>query len=143
MAFEIPDVPPEEWLELLKPYQRSTLAAFLQSGSPEEAAEKWLSGTGSPNIVPFGGNQNTKPFWDRFQAEFRQFVCDDQAYVEEKKALSLESPVNKALLVSTISAAIGATIGFAATLLAPAVTLLLCTTGKIGRKAFCSGNDDG
>lgn len=135
--FVIPAAELEEWLVELKPYQRSTIETFLQKASPEEAAEKWLSTTGSPNIVPFGGNQDTKPFWDRFRAEFRNFLCDDEAYVEEKKLLSSESVVTKAILVSTISAAIGATIGFAATLLAPAVTLLLCIVGKMGINAFC------
>lgn len=136
--FEIPAADVEDWLGLLKPYQRSTIHTFLQEGSPEEAAEKWLSTTGSPNIVPFGGSQNSKPFWDRFSAEFRKFLCDDEAYVEEKKLLSSESGVSKAILVSALSAAIGATIGFTATLLAPAVTLLLCSVGKMGINAFCN-----
>lgn len=138
---EIPVADTNEWLSLLKPYQRSTIDFFLQDSTPEEAAEKWLSTTGSPNIVPFGGQQNTKPFWDSFKTEFRKFLCDDEAYVEEKKLLSMEDGVTKAFLVSTISAAIGASIGFAATLLAPAVTLLLCSVGKIGIKAYC--NKDG
>jgi energy-coupling factor transporter transmembrane protein EcfT len=69
--------------------------------------------------------------------EFRKFLCDDTAYVEEKKVLLAENPVGKAILVSTISAAIGATIGFTATLLAPAVTVLLCTVGKMGIRAYC------
>jgi len=138
MAIEIPQATEDEWLALLKPYQRSTLETFLQHETLEGAAETWLSTTGSPNIVAFGGAQDTKPFWERFLAEFNRFVCDEESYTDEKEALRLESPVNKALLVSTVSAAIGATIGFAATLLAPAVTLLLCLVGKMGIHAYCA-----
>jgi len=139
IALEIPNAAPEEWIELLKPYQRQAITVFLKQRSLEEAAKQWLSTTGSPNIVPFGGHHDTKPFWERFEAEFRRFICDDEAYVEEKKALGLENPVSKALLLTTVAAAIGATIGFAATLLAPAVTLLLCAVGKMGKNAFCAG----
>ncbi|MCP9826493.1 hypothetical protein KBY78_14020 [Synechococcus sp. EJ6-Ellesmere] len=138
VKFEIPMADEEEWLGLLKPYQRSIINVFLKEDSLEEAAEKWLSTTGSPNIVPFGGNQNSKPFWDRFSVEVRKFLCDDEAYVEEKKLLSSESEVSKAILVSTISAAIGATLGFTATLLAPPVTLLICSVGRIGINAYCN-----
>lgn len=94
-GFEIPNGDVNDWLSVLKPYQRSTLQAFLTDASPEVAAERWLGAAGSPNIVPFGGTQDTKPFWDKFKLEFRRFVCDETAYVEEKKALSSEAPVTK------------------------------------------------
>ena len=51
----------------------------------------------------------------------------------------MESPITKALLIATIAAALVAAIGFAATLLAPAVALLLCVVRKTGRNAFCAG----
>lgn len=133
----IPEGELDDWLAVLKPYQRNTIRAFLTTDSPEKAAERWLGATGSPNIVPFGGTQDTKPFWDKFQAEFKRFLCDENAYVEEKKALLGENPIGKAILVSAISAALGATIGFTATLLAPAVTVMLCTVGKMGIHAYC------
>ncbi len=133
----IPDADLDEWLAILKPYQRDAIKTFLATDDPERAAERWLGATGSPNIAPFGGTRDTKPFWDRFRGELRKFLCDDVAYVEEKKSLRVESPLGKAMLVSTISAAIGATIGFSATLLAPAITVLLCTVGKMGIRAYC------
>ena len=137
-ALQVPDADIAEWLGVLKPYQRTTLATFLEGATPEQAAERWLGSTGSPNIIPFGGPHDTKPFWERFKGEFRKFVCDDNAYLEEKKALDTQGPVGKAVLVSAVSAAIGATIGYSATLLAPAVTLLLCAVGKMGRNAYCN-----
>jgi hypothetical protein len=143
MSLDIPSADPAEWIELLKPYQRNTITAFVSQGSLEDAAKKWLSATGSPNIVPFGGSGDTKPFWDRFATEFKKFVCDDAAYTEEKKALGSESAPIKALLISAMSAAIGATLGYAATLLAPAVALLLCIVGQMGKNAYCAGVDVG
>lgn len=136
--FEAADV--TVWLAELKPYQRDTLATFLVSGTLEEAAERWLSSTGSPNIAPFGGHRDSKPFWNQFKEEFRKFVCDDAAYVEERKALTAQGPVGKAVMISVVSAAIGATIGYSATLLAPAVALSLCALGKIGVNAYCSAD---
>ncbi|WJI15094.1 hypothetical protein MWN52_15960 [Pseudoxanthomonas winnipegensis] len=136
---EIPAGSLDEWLEPLKPFQRSHLAAFLAHEEPEAAAQDWLSSTGSSQIIPFGGVPNPNPFWDRFRLEFRRFVCDDSAYVEEKQALIAEAgPATKAILISGISAAIGATIGYSATLLAPAVALLLYVIAKMGLRAYCN-----
>jgi len=137
-ALQISDGDVNDWLSELKPYQRDTLQVFLLTATPEEAAERWLSSTGSPNIVPFGGPHDSKPFWNRFKEEFRKFVCDDQAYIEERRSLVAQGPVGKAVVVSMISATIGATIGYSATLLAPAVALLLCAIGKMGVNAYCS-----
>jgi hypothetical protein len=139
MAVQVPEAEVADWLAVLKPYQQSTLTVFLAGASLEQAAERWLGSTGSANIVPFGGARDTKPFWDRFKEEFRRFICDDDAYVEEKKALDGQGAVGKAVLVSAVSAGVGATIGYSATLLAPAVTLMLCAVGKIGRNAYCQG----
>jgi hypothetical protein len=137
-AIPVPNLEVVEWLDVLKPYQRTTLTLFLQESSLEDAAERWLGSTGSPNIVPFGGTRDTKPFLERFKEEFRKFVCDDNAYVEEKKALGAQGAVGTAILVSGVSAGIGASIGYSATLLAPAVTLMLCAVGKMGVNAYCN-----
>ncbi|MFC1750283.1 hypothetical protein ACFL2V_15900 [Pseudomonadota bacterium] len=136
-TINIPSADESEWVLLLKPYQQSTINKFLKKCSAEEAAEKWLGSTGSPNIATFGGGVDTKPFWERFKSEFKKFICDDKAYVDEKESLMAEGPVAKAILISVISAAIGATIGYTATLLAPPVALLLCSVGKIGLNAYC------
>lgn len=139
-AIQIPDGDIGDWLSELKPYQRSTLQVFLATATPQEAAERWLSSTGSPNIAPFGAPHDSKPFWNRFKEEFRKFVCDDEAYVEERKSLTAQGSVGKAVMISIVSATIGATIGYSATLLAPAVALSLCAIGKIGVNAYCSAD---
>lgn len=84
---DVPRLELEEWLGELKTYQRNTLEVFLTDSTPEAAAEKWISSTGSKNIEPFGGTRDSKPFWERFRKEFHKFICDDSAYVEERKAL--------------------------------------------------------
>jgi len=134
---KIPNGDIDDWLSELKLYQKNTVLKILTSCSPEEAAEIWITATGHENTIPFGGSRDTKPFWDKFKAEFKKFICDDNSYAEEKKALMAESSVTKSILIGVISAAIGAAIGYTATLLAPAVAILLCTVGKIGKNAYC------
>jgi hypothetical protein len=139
-----PELPPgdlNEWLSELKPYQQKAMRELLKSSSEEDAAMHWVSAQGPSNIVGFGGVQDAKPFWDRFKVEFRRFLCDDQAYVEDKKALSGHATATKTLLISSLSAAIGASIGQAATLLAPAVTVMLFLAAKMGRNAFCAAGE--
>lgn len=136
-GLQVPRLELEEWLGELKTYQRTTMQIFLADANPEEAAEKWISATGSKNIAPFGGTRDPKPFWDRFCEEFHKFICDDSAYVEERKALLSKGQTTARLLMMTISSAVGATIGYSATLLIPAVAVLLYTVGRIGRNAYC------
>lgn len=72
----VPDEPVENWLDALKPYQRAHLASLLAGGkSPEQTAEAWLSATGVEGTIGFGGVRDSKPFLDRFKAEFKKFVC--------------------------------------------------------------------
>ena len=137
MTVEIPNAEMEEWLSAIKPYQRNVILHFLKELPPEEAAEKWLGSTGSPNTIPFGGTQDTKPFWNSFKAEFTRFLCDDTAYFNDKKELFAQKKASREVLVGAISAAIGAAVGYSSILLAPAVAILLCTAGKIGVVAYC------
>ncbi|MEQ1673526.1 MAG: hypothetical protein ABL865_00590 [Candidatus Nitrotoga sp.] len=140
MTINIPTDDLDNWLKELKPYQRAILKEFLITNDAEQSAEKWLTTTGSPNIAAFGGTENPKPFWERFKNEFHRFLCDETAYTEEKKTLSAESPISKAMVISVISSALGATLGLSATLLAPATTLLLYTVGKMSIAAYCQAD---
>jgi len=141
MPIEIPDNEIEEWLSELMPYQRNTIAELIGKFSPEEAAEKWITAKGAQNTIPFGGSKDTKPFWDKFREELDKFLCDYDSYIEEKAALNNEAGLTKAVLISGISAAIGATIGYTATLLAPPVAILLWSVGKMGVNAYCNKPD--
>lgn len=138
---EIPDGDLDDWLKELKPYQADSLRVMLEHSEPEEVAQKWITSRGPGSIEPFGGTRDTQPFWDRFRAEFRKFICDDQSYRDEKAALLEQGPISRALLVSAVSAAVGATIGYSAALLAPAITLLLSLVAKMGKNAYCSDSN--
>jgi hypothetical protein len=129
-----------DWLDQLKPYQKNSMLILINSYGEEEAIEKWLSANGSKDNIPFGGVQttDTKPFLDRFKSEFKKFVCNHPDYEEERKKLNIESPVVKTIWISIISASLGATLGFAATLLAPAVAVMLSIVGKMGINAYCA-----
>jgi hypothetical protein len=138
----IPNESVDSWLAVLKPYQRDTLKIFLETRTPEAAAEEWLTKIGLSNISSFGGGSfeliDTKPFWIKFKIECRKFLCDENSYTEEKKGLMTEGNMLKTALISAMSGALGAKLGTAATLLAPAITLMLVVIGKMSINAYCA-----
>lgn len=137
---EIENIKSEEWLNELKPYQKNSISILINLYGQEKAAEIWITSNGPSNNVPFGGeSQNTQPFFDRFKIEFQKFICGHSDYDSYRKKLGAETPIVKTLYISMISSAIGATIGFSATLLAPAVAILLSTVGQMGLNAYCAG----
>ncbi|MFD2599360.1 hypothetical protein ACFSQ3_10375 [Sphingobacterium corticis] len=135
----IQDISLEDWLSELKAYQKKSIEQLVDEFGEEEAMGKWLSANGPKDNVPFGGIQtnDSKPFLDKFKTEFKKFVCNHPDYEEEREKLNIESPISKAIWISIISAALGATLGFAATLLAPVVAIMLSIIGKMGINAFC------
>ena len=138
MDIEIPNGSLDDWLSELKPYQRNSIQELLKNHDELETAEIWVSSHGPENTIPFGGIPNTKPFWDNLKKEFNRFICDDSAYTKERESLKSESTIPKTLMISAISAALGATLGFTATLLAPAIALLLFNVSKITKNAYCN-----
>ena len=136
---EIPSHPINEWISELKPYQSSSIFLLLETYEVEEVLQRWLSANGPTSTIQFGGNGNSPvPFVDRFKEEFRKFICGDSSYDQYREKLLLESPVAKGMLISSISAALGATLGYAAALLAPAVAVMLHIVGAISVNAWCS-----
>src|SRR5690606_27443944 len=78
----IEDSPLDEWIDTLKPYQKSTIKQLSDSYEEEEIAKKWLSARGPSSTIGFGGISNPEPFFDRFMEEFRKFICGDEAYAD-------------------------------------------------------------
>ncbi|WP_438461973.1 hypothetical protein [Marinomonas sp. PE14-40] len=128
----------EEWLEPLKSYQKNTILELSSKHGVEEAVKLWISAQGPKSTVGFGGGSSPEPFYDRFLEEFRKFMCGDSSYEEVRQQLGMESNLVKNVCIITISAAIGATLGFAATILAPAVAALLFLVGQMGVNAWCA-----
>jgi hypothetical protein len=136
----IEDAPLEEWLSTLKPYQIGSISQMVADSGEEDAAKNWLSANGPSSTVGFGGISNPEPFYERFMEEFRKLICGDEAYAEIRAQLGAESPVVKTIYVSVISTALGATLGYTATLLAPAVAILLHLIGKMSVNAWCAAS---
>lgn len=136
---EIPNIELEEWLEVLKPYQRDIIRDLVEKHGAEIAIEKWLLASGPTEIVNFGGEGNTKPFLDRFKEEMNKFICGHNDYKKEIKEYKVSGEKIKTIMVSGISATIGVKIGIASAIIAPIVALTLFTVGKIGVIAYCSG----
>lgn len=134
---QIPQLELAEWVETLKIYQRKSIDELLEKNDAETAAKLWLSANGASSTKQFGGNGNPEPFWDRFVAEFKSFICGDEKYNKDRERLSSQTPIPHEIFVSVISGAIGSTIGFAASLLAPVVAILLYQVGKLGIAAYC------
>ena len=133
----IPEASIESWLGELKPYQANTLRELLKTSDPEQVAKTWISSNGPQNTIQFGGVGDRNAFWDQLIEEFNAFICDDRSYAKEKKAIVGETAPAKMILISSISGALGAKLGFSAALLAPAITLSLVVVGKMGRNAYC------
>ena len=136
----IPNNTLDEWLRELKPYQSNSIRELNKDNEIEEVARIWITIQGNDTTVPFGVVENTTPFWERFKEEFNKFICDDDSYKEEKQKLLKENTVTNGLLISVISAALGSTIGFTATILAPAVVIMLSIVAKVGKMAYCKNN---
>lgn len=67
-------------------------------------------------------------------------MCGDESHESFRTQLSTEAPVAKTIYISVISAALGATLGYAATLLAPAVAIMLNLVCTMGINAWCNAN---
>jgi ABC-type phosphate transport system substrate-binding protein len=136
----VEDASLDEWLSTLKPYQSASISQMVAAAGEEEAAKNWLSANGPSSTVGFGGTSNPEPFYERFIEEFRKLICGDEAYEEIRVQLGAESAVAKTIYVSLISTALGATLGYTATLLAPAVAIILHLIGKMSINAWCAAS---
>lgn len=129
-----------DWLAELKPYQRNSIVILIQKFGEDKAAEIWITSNGPSNIVKFGGDsQVSQPFFEKFKTEFKKFICGHPDYEIYRKKLDAQVPIIKSICISTIAGAIASTLGFAASLLVPAVAILLSSVGKMGINAFCTG----
>jgi hypothetical protein len=136
----IPNDTLENWLVELKPYQKKSLEKLISEYGEEETVKRWLSSEGPTNVVHFCGNRTREPFFERFRDEFKKFICGDDSYKKEREKLAAEATVPKQIIISVISAALGAVLGYTATLLAPAVTVMLYSVGKVGLNAYCKSS---
>lgn len=135
----IPSYELNELLAALKPYQSGVISQLVEKHGEEEAAKLWLSANGPTDTQKFGGAGpfDSDPFWKKFNEELRLFICGDKKYQKERDKLLSEAKPASLVLVSGISGLLGSTLGFAPSLLAPAVAMILYVIGKVGVNAWC------
>ncbi len=127
----------DELIQCLKPYQSSAMLDLIARHGNEEAARIWLGSNGPTDTQRFGGSGQSAPFWDKFQGEFRLFVCGGEKYEKERAQLVSKGKVAAGFTVGIISSAISIHLGIAATLLSPVVAVMLYIVGKLGINAWC------
>jgi hypothetical protein len=79
-----------------------------------------------------------KNVWDQVKTEFKALIfTDDPRYETIRQQAKAISPKNTAMVVSFLSAGLGAIIGVSATVIAPLVGLLLLIVLRIGVETYC------
>ena len=84
---EIENIPLEDWLKPLKPYQRNFIEQLVAKYGEEKAAEEWINARGPMQTVTFGGVtedvNNKKNYWNRLRNEFDKLICGHTDYQDE------------------------------------------------------------
>lgn len=139
---EIENIPLDDWLKPLKPYQRNTIEQLVAKYGEEKAAEEWINARGPMQTVTFGGisedSNNKKNYWNRLRNEFDKLICGHLDYQNEHdKFVAAGKPIGL-WAVACIADWIAPAVGMSATMLIPAIALILSTTAKMGGKAYCA-----
>lgn len=139
---EIENIPLEDWLKSLKPYQRNFIEQLVAIYGEEKAAEEWINARGPMQTVTFGGvtedADNKINYWNRFRNEFDKFICGHTDYQDEHdKFVAAGNPIGLGA-VAYIADWIAPAVGMSTAILIPAIALVLSTTAKMGVKAYCA-----
>jgi hypothetical protein len=132
---DLPNKTQEEWLQEIPSQHLSYISDLLKNNDELTTAELWLAKNISLGNIR---NRDSDSFFERFQEEFKNFICDDTTYSEDKAKLKSSTNHIEKTLISTVSTLIALKLGVTATVLVPPVILLFSALGKIGLKAFCS-----
>lgn len=130
-----------DWLSALPNYQKSLITELLNKNTEEEVVSIWLA-TSISNNSPFSAvpGENKKKYLDFLKKEVQALLCGNPKYDSERNELIalINKNVPKEVIISFISAAIGASIGLAATFIAPVIVLILMIVGKMSLNAWCA-----
>lgn len=139
MTLNLPVYSGDELVGALKPFQQGLVSELLKEFDEETAAKMWLSSSGPLDLRQFGGEQKSsgEPFYQRFSAEFRTFVCGGERYEKERSELMRVVKPAASYVITVISVAVASVLGVAVGLIVPAVALLLKLIGKIGLNVWC------
>ncbi|WP_336761764.1 hypothetical protein [Paenibacillus sp. USHLN196] len=132
-----------EWLDILPQWQKEMIDQMLTQGKTyEEVATIWLDSGTASNTYPFGSDNKRSLFFEKVLKEIESFICRDDTYIEERRAILDKFKAGETLVVSSLATAIATTVGAVPALILPAVVLILKMIGKIGTKAWCSLRED-
>ena len=139
---EIENIPLEDWVKPLKPYQRNFIKQLVAKYGEEKAAEEWINARGPMQTVTFGGVtediNNKKKYWNRLRNEFDKLICGHADYQNEHdKFVNAGKPIGLGA-VTYIADWIAPAVGMSTAILIPAIALVLSTTAKMGVKAYCA-----
>lgn len=139
---EIENIPLEDWLKPLKPYQRNFIKQLVAKYGEEKAAEEWINARGPMQTVTFGGVtediNNKRNYWNRLRNEFDKLICGHADYQKEHdKFVNAGKPIGLGA-VTYIADWIAPAVGMSTAILIPAIALVLSTTAKMGVKAYCA-----
>ena len=139
---EIENIPLEDWLKPLKPYQRNFIKQLVAKYGEEKAAVEWINARGPMQTVTFGGVtediNNKKNYWNRLRNEFDKLICGHADYQNEHdKFVNAGKPIGLGA-VTYIADWIAPAVGMSTAILIPAIALVLSTTAKMGVKAYCA-----
>ena len=139
---ELENIPLEDWLKPLKPYQRNFIIQLVAKYGEEKAAEEWINARGPMQTVTFGGVtediNNKKNYWNRLRNEFDKLICGHADYQNEHdKFVNAGKPIGLGA-VTYIADWIAPAVGMSTAILIPAIALVLSTTAKMGVKAYCA-----
>lgn len=130
------------WLEALPPYQKNVINQLYEAEEDYEiVAKKWL--TASPaNTVPFGVEKQHSVFYEKVLDEIELFLRKDKKYEEQCNQLLQNTSCLQTVVVSALSAALGSTMGVAASFLAPVIVIILGIIGHIGVNAWLDKREE-
>lgn len=139
----------EEWLDSL-PEEKENLTELLKKDNVEEAASLWvneqvcatLPSTWLDNKDMFldKSQETEKEYFHLVKMEVQKLLCGDKAYEKDRDELHqlIEKEVPRSTVIAFVSGVIGAQVGLAATLIAPAIVIIFILIGKIALNAWCN-----
>lgn len=131
---------PEEWLDVLKPYQKSRIEALVAQGHDYEGvAEIWM-GTALKENSPFSAQPDQNRYYEQLVKEIRKFLCGNSEYDENRQQLleATQGLTGREQFVSVISAVLGAKLGLAVAFIAPVIVLCIIVACKMSVNAWCN-----
>lgn len=138
-ALIFPESTPAEWIAALPSSERRLVNELLDANlSEDEAAQFWLSRSGSDNTLGFGSTGSAKRYLDAVKDEFRKLVCGGGGYDDIRQDFAVLWGKGKITLISTVAVAISSVTSIAVGVVTPVVALLFAAACKVGINAWCS-----